>query len=106
MYGPACVPWTGTAMWADHTSWMSLANLCTEKKFVFLSKFPFIHFDFPTQVDRSGKNRVVVPVLVPKDTSWQDRILDFCVLSLESGDIPSPQVDSMHAIGIHFYIIL
>ena len=46
-------------------------------------------------MDRSGKNRVVVPVLVAKDTSWQDKILEFCVQSLESGDIPSPQVDSV-----------
>ena len=44
------------------------------------------------QVDRSGKNRTVVPILVPKDTTWQDRILDMCVDSLKNGTIPAPKV--------------
>ena len=44
------------------------------------------------QVDRSGKNRTVVPLLVPKDTTWQDRILDMCVDSLKNGTIPAPKV--------------
>ena len=44
------------------------------------------------QVDRSDNNRTDVPVLVAKDTSWQDKIVDLCVGSLESGSIPSPQV--------------
>ena len=43
------------------------------------------------QVDRSGQ-RVVVPVMVPKDTSWQDQIVELCVDSLESGNIPDPKV--------------
>ena len=102
MYEQACVPWTGTAMWADPTSWMSLASLCTEKKFVFSPQVFLFHSDFPYQVDRSGKNRVVVPVLVAKDTSWQDRIMEFCVQSLESGDIPSPQVDSVTMQLVYF----
>ena len=33
-------------------------------------------------------------VLVPKDTTWQDRIVNLCVESLESGNIPSPKVDT------------
>ena len=44
------------------------------------------------QVDRTGNSRTVVPVLVDKDTSWQDKIVDMCVASLESGSIPNPQV--------------
>ena len=43
------------------------------------------------QVDRSG-HRVVVPVMVPKDTCWQDKIVELCVDSLESGNIPDPKV--------------
>ena len=35
-----------------------------------------------------------MPVLVPKDTTWQDRIVNLCVESLESGNIPSPKVDT------------
>ena len=42
-------------------------------------------------MDRTGHSRTVVPVLVDKDTSWQDKIVDICVASLESGNIPSPQ---------------
>ena len=63
------------------------------EKFVFFPKVYLFHSDFPYQVDRSGKNRVVVSVLVAKDTSWQDSIMEFCMQSLESGDIPSPQVN-------------
>ena len=44
------------------------------------------------KVDRSGKNRTVVPALVPKDTSWQDKIFDMCIESLQGGIIPSPKV--------------
>ena len=64
------------------------------EKVCILYKFPLLIL-ISNQVDRSGKNRVVVPVLVAKDTSWQDRIVEFCEESLESGDIPSPQVDSI-----------
>ena len=44
------------------------------------------------KVDRSSKNRNVVPVLVPKDTSWQDNIFTLCVKSMENDNIPSPKV--------------
>ena len=44
-------------------------------------------------MDRSGKHRTVVPVMVPKDTSWQDQIVDMCVDSLQTGVIPRPKVD-------------
>ena len=44
------------------------------------------------KVDRSG-NRVVVPVMVPKDTSWQEGIVQLCIDSLESGNIPDPEVE-------------
>ena len=47
------------------------------------------------QVDRSGKNRVVVPAMVAKDTSWQDLIFESCVHSFESGNIPTPQVKTV-----------
>ena len=39
-----------------------------------------------------GNNRTVVPVLVPKDTIWQDKIVDMCVEGLVCGSIPIPQV--------------
>ena len=41
-----------------------------------------------------GKTRTVVPVLVPKDSSWQDKVLDYCVDSFERGSIPNPEVKS------------
>ena len=44
------------------------------EKVCILYKFPLLIL-ISNQVDGSGKNRVVVPVLVAKDTSWQDRIL-------------------------------
>ena len=44
------------------------------------------------QVDRSGNARTVVRVLVPKDTTWQDKIVDMCVSGLEEGTIPKPEV--------------
>ena len=44
------------------------------------------------KVDRSSKNRNVVPVLVPKDTSWQDKIFTLCVKSMENDTIPNPKV--------------
>ena len=40
------------------------------------------------------KERVVVPVLVEKNTNWQDIIMDACISSLETGDIPNPEVSS------------
>jgi len=40
------------------------------------------------KVNRYGDSRTVVPVLVPKDTSWQDKIFDYCVDSLERNRIP------------------
>ena len=40
-------------------------------------------------MDRTGKERVVVPVLEPKNTEWQDDIFAFCLESMETGDIPS-----------------
>ena len=43
-------------------------------------------------MDRSG-NRVVVPVMVRKDTSWQEGIVQLCIDSLESGNIPDPEVE-------------
>ena len=55
----------------------------------FLIYFPKIHSLL--KVDRSG-NRVVVPVMVPKDTSWQEKIVELCIDSLESGNIPDPEV--------------
>ena len=42
-------------------------------------------------MDRSGR-RVVVPVMVPKDTSWQEKIVEICVDSIVSGNIPDPKV--------------
>ena len=42
------------------------------------------------QVDRTGTSRTVVPVLVKKDTNWQDKIVDMCVASLETGSVPAP----------------
>ena len=35
---------------------------------------------------------MVVPVLVPEDTIWQDKIVDMCLGSLVCGSIPSQQV--------------
>ena len=43
-------------------------------------------------MDRTGQNRTVVPVLVDKDTSWQDEILDLCFDSIVTGTIPRPKV--------------
>ena len=40
-----------------------------------------------------GKKRTVVPVLVDKDTSWQDEIFDLCHASLVSGNVPKPKVN-------------
>ena len=55
--------------------------------------FCFIKKDKHFQVDRSGCHRTVVPVLVEKDTSWQDRIFDFCVNCVVSGEVPKPEVN-------------
>ena len=44
------------------------------------------------KVDRSGHNRTVVPVRVPKDMGWKISILDKCVECLKTDQIPNPQV--------------
>ena len=51
---------------------------------------------FREKVDRSGQNRTVVAVRVPKDTSWKISILDRCVECLSTGQIPNPQVNYLH----------
>ena len=43
------------------------------------------------QVDRFG-NRTVLPVMEPKNTSWQDKISMSVISSMMTGDIPEPQV--------------
>ena len=47
---------------------------------------------FPLQVDRTGSRSSVVPVKVAKDSSWQDAIYSLCLESLESGQMPNPEV--------------
>ena len=44
------------------------------------------------QVDRTGSRCSVVPVKVAKDSSWQDAIFNLCIDSLETGQMPNPQV--------------
>ena len=58
------------------------------------------------QVDRTGQNRTVVPVLVEKDNSWQDQILDLCIDSIVSGTIPRPKVRSQHFVNESHVLIL
>ena len=68
---------------------MSRASHVIGRRYELLILYPQDYSVF--KVDRSG-NRVVVPVMVPKDTSWQEKIVELCIDSLESGNIPDPEV--------------
>ena len=45
-----------------------------------------------TKVDRTGRNRTVVPVRMEKNHNWQTTILEQCIEGLRSGQIQSPKV--------------
>ena len=49
---------------------------------------------YSLQVDRTGKNRTVVPVKVSKTITWQKTIHDQCIGCFASGQFPNPQVCS------------